>query len=278
MELPITASFVDKRGGTTRRTPESARIRLVTQRGLLRLDGQAERPVIGGRVSFSGLRLVGAGAFRLELWAGDSVVARTRTLFLNSRRPPDLVSRVRLHSGFINNQPVDSVRRTIRVSPGADLRGEILLHVTSTTPAAAVLVGAVPFWGDRTSNFIALRAVPPHADTIYRLSLIDGTALRHTLRAPDKPGRYPLIIVQGTETEMRYIASATNWMFGAPAWRDGNDLVDMTPEQVELLRTIGRLDWTWVVPKPATPMRSDTLRTDLVGTVLDIEVVELPKR
>jgi DNA-binding SARP family transcriptional activator len=273
-DLPLTASFLDQRGGTTRRTPKVVRIRMMTERGTVRLEGQTVRSVNAGRVSFPDLRVVGSGVFYLALEASDSVLARTRVLNLVSRHAPDSVARIQVHGGRLNNQPIDSVRRTIRVAPGELLDGTMQLRVTTTAPAAAILVGAVPFWGDRTRDFLALQAVPSHADSIITMRLIDATAEAKVLRAPTAPGRYPLLLIQGEETEMRFIASATNWMLGAPRWRDGNDLVDLPSDKVETLRRFGFADWRWWDAIPGRPVRSYSKTQRLIGTIIDVHVTD----
>jgi hypothetical protein len=148
------------------------------------------------------------------------------------------------------------------------------LRVTTTAPAAAILVGAVPFWGDRTRDFLALQAVPSHADSIITMRLIDATAEAKVLRAPTAPGRYPLLLIQGEETEMRFIASATNWMLGAPRWRDGNDLVDLPSDKVETLRRFGFADWRWWDAIPGRPVRSYSKTQRLIGTIIDVHVTD----
>lgn len=273
VNVPISASFLDARGGTTRRTPSTVQLRLITIRGTLSLEGQRTQPVSGGRVAFPDLRLTGGGAFQLELTHGDSVLARTRTLFLPPHDYPDPVSEVRVLAGTLGGQAIDSVRPRVRVTPGQAITGWVTVRVTTTHPAAAVLLGAVPFWGDRTENYLALRAVAPHGEFVHTVAFLDAANTRHMLRAPMKPGLYPIVLLQRPETEMRYIASGTNWMVGRPRWRDGDDLVDLPAAKLDSLRTHGRVWWKMYGGAAANPSRMVYKPTFLMGAVIDVEVV-----
>jgi len=85
------------------------------------------------------------------------------------------------------------------------------------------------------------------------------------------PGTYPLLVVFAAETELRFVASGTNWLLREPVWNDGNDLADFTPEQVEALRRDGVVGNYRLIPSPDMKTIGRELRA-LTGTVIDVVV------
>jgi hypothetical protein len=239
--------FQDARGRPTARTPDSARVRLVDARDV-RLAGDTIVPVREGQARFDDLAVEGSGEFIVEIAAGALPPVRSDRHWAVGPRP--LLPRLRLLSGSVAGQAVDSTRRRVVVAPGAELGGVLRVRSLTTFADAAMLMGVVATWGDRRTNYMALRALPSHGLIEVDVILEDANQPGRTLRAPVVPGQYRLVVAAMAETEMRYIASMTNWMMGAPVWSDGNDVVDWTPE------VFGRLDADGVADSLPMLMRS----------------------
>ena len=269
--VPIEVDFVDRRGVRTDRTPDSVTVRLQVIRGTPRLAGTMTRPVLGGHVRFDDLIIIGAGAFQLEAQAHPLPPERTPRLFAATVDSAQPIDRVELLSGQIAGSRLDSTQRRLIVPPNALLAGTLSLRVTTSLQEAAMLLGAVPLWGDRRTNWIVLRSLPPHGETVLTHPLRDGIDGR-LLRAPARPGRYRLLLVTGAETEMRFITSGTNWMLRTPIWFDGDDLADLPASSLDSLASVGFSRWRRLIrprdgrPSPATDPHL------LIGTVLEVEV------
>ena len=134
-------------------------------------------------------------------------------------------ARVTILDGTVNGQPVDSVHHEVRVRPGATIEGALQFRTLTDARTAAILFGGVALWGNRTEQAFVLRALPPHGEMAVREVLEDRITGRRWV-APRTPGRYAILFVADAETEMRFVASGTNWLLGAPRWNDGNDLAD----------------------------------------------------
>lgn len=76
--------------------------------------------------------------------------------------------------------------------------------------------------------------------------MVDAVS-RHSLsiRAPETPGDYHLVLAFAAETDARWIASGTNWAVGSPMWDDGNDLADLTRDEVAEANERGQLTRRW---------------------------------
>lgn len=141
-------------------------------------------------------------------------------------------------SGTLNGQPVDSVRRTVTVRPGERIEGTIRYRTVTVAERAAVLLGAIALWGDRRSNWMVLRTLGAHGEEEFDHPLRDALS-GFWFMAPDRPGRYRIVLTWELETEMRFIASRTNWILGEPRWNDGNDVADLSEAQLEELDRSG---------------------------------------
>jgi len=248
-------------------------VRLADSRDVT-LEGTLVRPISRGHAEFPDLVVRGAGSFRLEFRAGTMTPARSRMLHANGGFGHVSTGGIVITGGEINGQTVDSVKRSVRVAPGAELTGTLRYRILTESRDAAILMGAVALWGDRRTNWIVLTALPSHGVTETEIGLED--AIHGTrLRAPATPGHYRLVFVTDLETEMRFIASRTSWMLGEPLWFDGDDIADMTPAALAVLDSVGRV----VLPKRtfARGKGPEGVRAALPisGTTLEI-VVEQP--
>jgi hypothetical protein len=253
-------------------------VRLVEGTGSVRLSGRATAPVRNGEAVFGDLRITGAGGFRLEVRAPGMPIARTRRLYAALvGTVPD--ARVTMVDGVVNGQPVDSVHREVRVRPGEPLVGAVTFRVLTDSRTAAILFGGVALWGDRRTQSHAIKALPPHGESTFQEPLEDKVT-GHRWVAPARVGRYPILFVFEGETEMRFIASSTNWKLGAPRWDDGNDLADLTPSHLRRLEQEGRIFRPKTLlpgdsPRPETRQPTTMVESPyrLVGTVLWVRVV-----
>jgi DNA-binding SARP family transcriptional activator len=267
--IPTAVSFLDAQGRPTRRGPGSVEVRLMTDDPVV-LEGPTVLPTRWGRAEFKDLVVRGMGSFVLEVTAGTLPPARSGRLHASAdgggTRP-----RLQILSGTVNGQRVTADSNTVHVPPGALLTGEVTLSALTTSRTAATLLGAIGFWGDRTTNFIPLQALSPHGESRITVPLQDPNTWRF-LRAPEAPGRYRMLLVFDAETEMRYIASWTNWITGEPEWFDGNDLADLTAEEIQTIQEGGVLHRPKVFVMPGNPDGRRRMPQPVVAAVIEVIV------
>jgi DNA-binding SARP family transcriptional activator len=258
--VPLRVSFRSEDGRLTVNTPRAATVRLVETQGAVTLAGTMRVETHAGDASFPDLTLAGSGSFRLEVSADGLPPVRTRRLYAGAEGGRVNAARVTIVEGVVNGQSVDSVRREVRVRPGEPITGTVQFRALTVSRTAAILFGGVALWGDRTTQAFVRRALPPHGETMVREPLEDAVTGRRWV-APRTPGRYAILFVADAETEMRFVASRTNWLLGTPRWNDGNDLADLGPGDLAELERIGYLyrPHTYVA-NAVLPLRPDALR------------------
>ena len=270
--LSLGAVFVDARGLPTPRGPRSVTVSFEAERGEGRLQGVTTREVVNGRVNFDGLILSASAIGQFVVQAEGYPPARSRRLVFVRHGDRRNFDALRLLAGTINGQPIDALRPRVVVRPGAPLIGSLRMQSVTSVGTAALLAGAVALWGDRRTNFLTLRALPPHGlDFESSVELEDQSGSFRVLRAPMVPGVYHLVVVYASETEFRFAASGTNWVLAEPQWNDGNDIADFTPTQIDEIRTTGR---TFQMVRTRNPT-SRQLANDLherPGFVIDVVV------
>lgn len=139
----------------------------------------------------------------------------------------------------LNGQMLQSEHRQLTVHPGELIQGEVRLRYSAYWPAASVILGAFPSWGDKRKSFVTVSALAtPIVDAVSRHEL--------SIPGPDTPGDYHLVLSFAAETDARWIASGTNWAVGAPVWDDGNDLADLTASDVAEANATGQLSRPWL--------------------------------
>ncbi len=267
--VPVVVTFLDEGGEPTRRAPRMAEVRVVS-RDSVWLEGTTTRPVQWGRAEFDDLVVGGGGAFQLEVRAGALPPVRTGRIFAGADGGGAHPS-LRILSGKVNGQRVDSLSQVIRVRAGAEIEGELSFEAVTTARTAAVLMGAVALWGDRTTNFMPMEALPPHGVTTFTTEIRDAHS-RRRFQAPTTPGRYQILFLSDTETEMRYIASGTNWIVGEPAWHDGNDLHDLSADQLAILASGGRVPRPKLFMMPGDSGGTRIMDGVVAGAVLEVIV------
>lgn len=177
---------------------------------------------------------------------------------LSSVRTDSLVSGIAatgvyLDSAILNDQRLVPEDRTVRVRLGERITGRVHIHYRTNIGTAAFLLAAVPNWGDRTWNHGAAYALESR-------TIRDSAVVQIDFAAPDRPGRYWIAFVGAAETEARFIASGTNWTLVTPVWHDGNDIVDMGPDEIQALETKGTVMWQMLIPGPSHSMLNRVAR------------------
>jgi hypothetical protein len=142
------------------------------------------------------------------------------------------VLRLRLVAADLNGQRLSPAQRVARVRAGDTIALAFDLVYTSPWPAANVVMGAAPSWGDPAKTFVRLTSlVTPARDFAVH------TETR--MPAPRTPGRYHIVVAFGAEENVRYLLSGTNWTLGRAIWNDGNDVAAWTAAQREEADRVG---------------------------------------
>ncbi|MBI2797421.1 MAG: AAA family ATPase [Gemmatimonadetes bacterium] len=256
MPIPV-AEVVDGRGRRVKRGGDTVRLTLdggtvdwpggmaITHDGIARFPGfraPAELPVPEG---------------------GWIVRARSGALATDTSR---LLVRpsIRILSGTVGGQSIDSSATTIRVNVGDTIRGVVQLRATAVWAAAAVMLAAVPTWGEPARSWVEVGPVP----TPIRNGLRSAA---FTLPPPPRAGRYHVFLVMAAEPSSVWIASNTNWALQAPRWGDGNDLATWGDEEARVVRR----DSAPSTPRMLRDYRSGRHATERVAAdVIVVEVVE----
>ncbi len=263
---PAMIEALDRRGRSATRADDSVEISLGAGSSDYWLDGTTRVALRDGHAIFDNVTLRGqSGIVRhrpfvtliftapgLRPAETDSVIAgvEANTIFLDSAR--------------INDQLLRPDARTVTVDAGVQLIGTVYVQYTSNAGNAAVLMTAVPSWGDRTSSFSRPAALQP-------VTVRDSASVLLNLRAPDHSGHYWIACVGHTETEARFIASGTSWFLGEPQWYDGNDIVDLGEDELHDLDTAGGTWWRWDLPRHEDPVAERGDRW-LSGTTIRVVV------
>ena len=269
--VPLHVTFRDAKGVPSRNAPRDVHVRLSNATPTLRLEGDTIRAVAKGEADFRNLIVRGHGTFQLEVSARTLSNARTQTMYVAAGTTP--LARITIVSGKVNGQLVDSTHRSVAVSPGEALSGQLNIRALTDSYGAAILLGAVATWGDRETSWIVLSALPPHGESVVNVALVDATDGR-TLRAPTTPGRYRLVFLDDAETEMRFIASRTNWFLATPRWNDGDDIADVPADLLDRMDRDGFVPWSKRVQDGIG--RTKSVPNPIVGTTLEIVVTRRP--
>jgi len=144
-----------------------------------------------------------------------------------------------LDQAVLNGQALSPANRILHLRPGEMIRGEVTIRYSAFWPAASLVLAAVPTWGDKRKDFVTVSSLPtPVVNAVSRHSL--------SLAGPDAPGDYHLVLAFAAETDAVWIASGTNWGIGRPIWDDGNDLADLTTEDVAAANAQGSIHPDWI--------------------------------
>ncbi|MBK8248281.1 MAG: AAA family ATPase [Gemmatimonadetes bacterium] len=226
-----TVELRGMRGRWAPGVPDSVRVQKVEGPG--DLLGPTTRPVLGGRAQFSELGVSQDGRYVLEFFSPGFRSVRTEVLEVGA----GLQTQLRIVGGIVGGQAVRPEDPIISVRPGADLSGWLELAYRSPWVAASVTLCAARSWEPAAQGYwTVVPLATPARDLMRRVSL-DSAALR----APSAPGVYYLIFAHDAEPACSWIMSLTNWVIGTPRWDDGNELVERAVEQLQLVRSSGKI-------------------------------------
>ena len=237
LDPPLLAEVVDRRGRVVASASESVDVTLAAGSTGFTLSRPIRAATRDGRIAVTRQILTmtsdSTGRFALLLRYPGLPPVTTRPLLGGWQG-----SRIWLDSALLNGQALGSRQRTVEAPRGGPISGTVTIRASIFAGQASVLLVAVPTWGNRARDFVVMRSLPPDA---YDQPL---TVPFH-IRAPEKAGRYHLILAAGTETTGEFVASGTNWLVGTPRWFDGNDIADWTEAQVAQANREGRTRTRW---------------------------------
>ena len=222
----------------------------------MRLTGDSDRPMSGGRVAFGSLGLASGPSQigRIRFSARGLAPVETGPIYLGDEVPRH--SWLKLARLSINGTAVNPVSPTFSLRPGQRANVSATLHYASYWVAASMLLGATVTWGDPRARFWDLGAlVTPVLDGERAVSL--------SFTAPAKPGRYYLAFAFQAEGAVSNIMSGTNWSYRNDVWGDGNDVASYPDSVFErgiaegriahrILRSKGGYTQSWL---PMTAVR-----------------------
>jgi len=122
---------------------------------------------------------------------------------------------------------------TAMAPPGDSLRISLTFEYSTSLPTANYIVGAAASWLPRQQSTVRLAGLPRPVRRAWQTS-------HFTVPSPTTPGIHHVIVLMDAEDSVDHIFSQTAWTLGLPRWYDGNDVADMTPAQIEVLRKTGR--------------------------------------
>jgi hypothetical protein len=133
-----------------------------------------------------------------------------------------------LVSARINNETVDVSNPFIKVSPGADITGDITVRANNRgDPSWGAPLGGTPTWGDHVEEYWETGIWLPGGISEHTIDLF--------LQAPGDTGRYYIFIAWSHETDCSHIMALSYWRYEeSPEWNDGHDIADWTDEQAQM--------------------------------------------
>lgn len=212
--------------------------------GVATLKGAQTLPFVNGEVRFDSLRLSNGTdtLVTLEVTSRRHGTIATVPLRVADRQ----LAQLHLTGGSINGQLLDTADPRVTVRVGEAITGTIQLRYRSDWTAGSVMLCAVSTWepGERGVTTIGALATPSTNLAITRSV---------ELAAPQQPGTYQLILVMRAEPRCDWIASQTNWGNGTPSWHDGEDIADITAEELRASRSRGMIDRALSMPHQTAP-------------------------
>ncbi|WP_236646305.1 AAA family ATPase [Gemmatirosa kalamazoonensis] len=180
-------------------------------------------PVVRGRGTFDRAVLAQLGAGQMSLRFTYPGVPPLVVPIVSGGTEYSVLS-LTLVGASVNGQVLTPRQRVARVQAGDSIALVLDLRYTSPFPAANVVMGAAPSWGDPAKSFVRLASLvtPARAFALHTQT---------TLHAPNETGRYHVVVAFGAEENVAYLLSGTNWTVGRAIWHDGNDVADWNETQ-----------------------------------------------
>ena len=199
--------------------------------------GDTVRVPEDGQVQFEQLSALASSLGAVD--TSQLVLEFTSSRFARSVRVPvagawgQVEDRFRPVRVVVNGQELDSTRRVI-APPGDSLRIALTFEYTTHLPTANYVVGAAATWQPREVSTVRLAGLPRPVRRAWQTAYF-------TLPSPPTPGPHHVIVLMDANDSVDHLFSLTAWTLGLPQWYDGNDVLDMSPEQLDGLRQTGRV-------------------------------------
>jgi hypothetical protein len=135
-------------------------------------------------------------------------------------------SRVHLGGGgTLAGQTIEPAFSRITVAPGSTISGTVRVRVqNSYAEVENVPLVSLSTWGSHAGGSHTVAEDAPRGATTYDVAV--------DMRAPATPGIYFLLFASHAQASGAHVASATASASGAAVWSDGNDIADLTAEQL----------------------------------------------
>jgi|GEM_PF-2019750 len=147
-------------------------------------------------------------------------------------------SYVKLISGTLAGQDINSSNPEITVSPDKQISGSFDISVKNTGHSGSIFpIVATPNWGSHESSYWSI--------TGHQAPGIKTHTVNVVLTAPSKPGIYYIIVAGQWELSAANVASGTNWRVEENHWNDGNDLADWSTTKIEEAINSGLVIANW---------------------------------
>ena len=142
--------------------------------------------------------------------------------------------RFRLVRVSVNGDSVAADGRYLHDGSRDSLTVVVTYEYTTSEPVANYVVAAGVTWLPPGALTVRIAGLPRPVEDAWQ-------TMTFSLPAPRTPGRHAIVIAMAPEGGAEEIMSQTNWTVGGPVWGDGNDLVTLSPEELEVLQRNGRV-------------------------------------
>jgi Tol biopolymer transport system component len=185
--------------------------------------------------------------------------------------PPYPVT-VRLQSGTLAGQSIDSTHREILVLPGAPLSGSFTVNIHNGIPSSAIVpVAATTTWGNPVTSYWGIDPSLPTGDSTRTVTLPAN------LVAPTEPGTYYIAVAMAGTYNYEQIVTGTHPAYSAD-WAHGNLLARLPACDFEMAARLGFIPFNWYVPPSSSSpgaMAMATVKIQVVPPVpLGVVVAE----
>ncbi|OPY33268.1 MAG: flagellin [Methanomassiliicoccales archaeon PtaU1.Bin124] len=180
----------------------------------------------------------------------------------------DYTSHIKLTTGNLSGQELDSKDKKIVVDPGDTIAGTVNLKVhnlndgTETFPFAYVTTwqtGAIT----NVANQISADVGP--GQTTFAVDI--------NITAPSTAGRYYLVFAATDAPNFQYVLSGTDTGIGAPNWADGNEVYQMTDAQLSQGQSFG---YTRESLQTTSGYENSLVAIEAVEIIVDTAPMRLP--